>query len=174
MIFSLKLTFSLIMFQNMVASHKYTKLIQSCINLNVQRCYLLPTIFNFDFIFTLTQLLYYKILQIMNNFDNIIWHVKVPHMAYSSIFISTFRWTCKRKKYSLGLRYWTLFSGNLCSCCTLLDCCLKNHTTLWNIWTYQLLSKKNYTTCVKFYTSCVIFLTLQLVSSYVSQCCVIF
>ena len=37
------------MFKNMVASHKYTKLVQSCINLNVQRCYPLPTIFNFDF-----------------------------------------------------------------------------------------------------------------------------
>ena len=33
---------------------------------------------------------------------------------------------------------------------TLLDHCLKNYTTLWNIWTYQLLCKKNYTTCVKF------------------------
>ena len=39
---------------------------------------------------------------------------------------------------------------------SLLDRCLKNDTTLWNIWTYQLLCKKNYTTCVKFYTSCVI------------------
>ena len=57
---------------------------------------------------------------------------------------------------------------------TLLDGCLKNYTTLWNILTYQLLCKKNYTTCVKLYTSCVIFLTQQLVGSYVSQCCVIF
>ena len=37
-----------------------------------------------------------------------------------------------------------------------------------------MLCKKNYTTCVKFYTSCEIFLTQQLVGSYVSQCCVIF
>ena len=34
----------------------------------VQRCSPLPTKFNFDFIFTLTQLLYHKILQIMNTF----------------------------------------------------------------------------------------------------------
>ena len=40
--------------QNMVTSHKYTKLVQSCINLNVQRYSPLPTKFNFDFIFTLT------------------------------------------------------------------------------------------------------------------------
>ena len=49
--------------QNMVTSHKYTKMAQSCINPNVQRCSPLPTKFNFDFIFTLIQLLYYKILQ---------------------------------------------------------------------------------------------------------------
>ena len=49
--------------QNIVTSHKYIKLVQSCINPNVQRCSPLPTTFNFDFIFTLTQLLYYKILQ---------------------------------------------------------------------------------------------------------------
>ena len=55
--------------QNMVKSHKYTKLVQSCINLNVQRYSHLPTKFNFDFIFTLTPLLYYKKLQIMNTFD---------------------------------------------------------------------------------------------------------
>ena len=58
--------------QNMVTSLKYTKLVQYSINLNVQRCSPLPTKFNFDFIFTLTQLLYYKILQIMNTFDNIL------------------------------------------------------------------------------------------------------
>ena len=52
--------------QNMVTSHKYTKLVQSCINPNVQRCSPLPTKFNFDFIFTLSQLLYYKILKLMN------------------------------------------------------------------------------------------------------------
>ena len=57
---------------------------------------------------------------------------------------------------------------------TLLDCCLKNYTTLWSIWTYQLLCKKNCTTCLQFYTSCVIFLTQQFVGSYVSQCCAIF
>ena len=28
------------------------------------------------------------------------------------------------------------------SVCTLLDHCLKKYTTLWNIWTYQLLCKK--------------------------------
>ena len=47
--------------QNMVTSHKYTKLVQLCINLNVQRCSPLPTKYNFDFIMficTLTQLLY--------------------------------------------------------------------------------------------------------------------
>ena len=55
--------------QNMVTSHKYNKLVQSCINLNVQRCSPLPTKFNFDFIFTLTPLLYNKILQIMKTFD---------------------------------------------------------------------------------------------------------
>ena len=68
--------------------------------------------------------------------------------------------------------YWTF--ADVISCCSLLDHCLKNYTTLWNIWTYQLLCKKNCTTCVKFYTSCIIFLTQQLVGSYVSQCCVIF
>ena len=36
--------------QNMVTSQKYTKLVQSCINPNVQRCSHLPTNFNFDFI----------------------------------------------------------------------------------------------------------------------------
>ena len=50
--------------QNIVTSHMYIKLLhQSWINPTVQRCYPLPTKFNFDFIFTLTQLLYYKILQ---------------------------------------------------------------------------------------------------------------
>ena len=49
--------------QNIVTGRKYIKLVQSCINLNMQRCSPLPTKFNFDFIFTLTQLLYYKILQ---------------------------------------------------------------------------------------------------------------
>ena len=37
---------------------------------------------------------------------------------------------------------------------TLLDYCLKVYTTLWNIWTYQLLSwlcKKKYTICIKLY-----------------------
>ena len=29
--------------QNMVTSHKYTKLVQSCKDTNVQRCSLLPT-----------------------------------------------------------------------------------------------------------------------------------
>ena len=57
--------------QNMVTSHEYTKLVQSCKNLNVQRCSPLPTKFNFDFFFTLSQLLYYKILQKINTFDNI-------------------------------------------------------------------------------------------------------
>ena len=47
--------------QNMVTNHKYTKLVQSCINPNIQRCSPLPTKFNLDCIFTLTQLLYYKI-----------------------------------------------------------------------------------------------------------------
>ena len=62
----------------MVTSHKYTKLVQLCINPNVQRCSPLPTKFNFDFILTLAQLLYHKILKIMNTFDNIK-HVKVSH-----------------------------------------------------------------------------------------------
>ena len=44
--------------QNMVTNRKYTKLVQPCINPNVQRCFPLPTKFNFDFIFTLTQLMY--------------------------------------------------------------------------------------------------------------------
>ena len=35
---------------------------------------------------------------------------------------------------------------------TLLDCCLKNYTTLWNIWTYQLMCKKNYTTLWNIWT----------------------
>ena len=62
--------------QNMVASiNKYTKLVQSCINPDMQICFPLPTKFNFDFIFTLTQLLHY-LLQIMNTCDNIR-HVKV-------------------------------------------------------------------------------------------------
>ena len=66
--------------QNMHGYKSYTKLVQSCINLNVQRCSPLPLKFDFDFIFTLvTQLLYYKILHIMNTFDNIIRHVKVSH-----------------------------------------------------------------------------------------------
>ena len=58
--------------QNMVTSHKYTKLVQSYINLNhvnVQRYSPLPTKFNFDSIFTLTPLLYYKKLRIMTTFD---------------------------------------------------------------------------------------------------------
>ena len=51
--------------QNMVTSRKYTKLVQPCINPNAQRCFPLPTKFNFDFICyrALTQLLYYRILQ---------------------------------------------------------------------------------------------------------------
>ena len=43
----------------------------------------------------------------------------------------------------------------------LLHHCLKNCTTLWNIWTYQLLCKKNYTTCVKLISE----LFLELLSS---------
>ena len=62
--------------QNMVTSHKYMNLVQSCINPNVQSCPPLPTKFNFDFIFTLAQLLYYEILKIVNNLDKIR-HVKV-------------------------------------------------------------------------------------------------
>ena len=55
--------------RNMVTVHKCTKQVQSCINMhNIQTCSPLPTEFNFVFIFTLTQLLYYKILKIMNNF----------------------------------------------------------------------------------------------------------
>ena len=46
--------------QNMVTSHKHTKQVRSCINLNVQRCSPLPTKFIFDFIFTPTQWLYNK------------------------------------------------------------------------------------------------------------------
>ena len=48
---------------------------------------------------------------------------------------------------------------------TLLDCCLKNYTTLWNKWSYQLLCKKIVHN---------LFLTQQLVGSCVSQCCVNF
>ena len=104
--------------QNMVISHKCTKLVQSCINLNVQRCSPLPSKFNFDFIFTPTQLLYNKILQIMNTFDNIIRHVKVPHtwhiVQYSyqhSIGLEKKQEKqnknkkTKTKKDTLGLRY---------------------------------------------------------------------
>ena len=53
--------------------------------------------------------------------------------------------------------------------CTLLDHCLKNYTTLWNIWTYQLLCKKitqlvyNFTQLVYNFKQVVYFLTQQLV-----------
>ena len=67
----------------MVTSHKYAKLVQSCINPNIQRWFPVPTKFNFDFIFTLTELLYCRILQIMNTFDNIR-HVKVPHTWHTA------------------------------------------------------------------------------------------
>ena len=52
---------------------------------------------------------------------------------------------------------------------------LKGHwTSMTFIFLYLILKKINDTTCVQFYTSCVIFLTQQLVGSYVSQCCVTF
>ena len=57
----------------------------------------------------------------------------------------------------------------------------KNYTTLWNIWTYQLLCKKKLHNLFKIvHKLCKIvhklcnFLTQQLVGSYVSQYCVIF
>ena len=34
----------------------------------------------------------------------------------------------------------------------------ENYSTLWNIWTYQLLCKKNYTPCLNLYTSCILFI----------------
>ena len=68
--------------QNIVTSHMYIKLLQSCISPTVQRCYPLLTKFNFDFIFTLTQLLYYKILQ-----NEHFW-ISTPFLLFSSFFIS--------------------------------------------------------------------------------------
>ena len=50
----------------------------------------------------------------------------------------------------------------------------KLHNTVKHMNLPTVVLKKNYTTCVQFHTSCVIFLTQQLVGSYVSQCCVIF
>ena len=63
---------------------------------------------------------------------------------------------------------------------SLLDRCLKLYTTLWNIWTYQQLCKKNtqvvynFTQIVYNFTQVVYFFTQLLVGSYVSQCCVNF
>ena len=65
------------------SSHKYTKLVQ--LGTVMHKSYLHKDVLLYlqnltlTLIFTLTQLLYYKILQIMNTFDNIIRHVKVPH-----------------------------------------------------------------------------------------------
>ena len=65
-----------------------------------------------------------------------------------------------------------LFTNRNMTAVTLLDPCYKLYTTLWNIWIYQLLCKN--TQVVPICTSCVFFLTQQLVGLYVSQCCVHF
>ena len=88
------------MFKTWVQVVKYTKLVQSCINSNVQRFSPLPTKFNFDFVFTLTKLLYYKILQ-NENFLEHKTHKSTAYMTYSSIYHICIQLDLKRKKYVL-------------------------------------------------------------------------
>ena len=66
------------------------------------------------------------------------------------------------------------FCQNLYVGYTLLERCLKNYTTLCNIWTYQLLYKKILHILCKILHKLCNILTQQLVGSYVTQRCVFF